>query len=685
LHKVVIFNLFLALFILTLFHFRPIFAEAIRLRFEDLTYYSQHILGKQHKPHHNLVVVAVDEKSVNELGRWPWNREIMARLVEKMSVAELVAFDVVFSEPSEGDQKLAEAIESSGNVVLGFFFRRDATQSVFEEQVDYLRNSELLRVKKVDQRVGLKEFPFVEVSIPIIANSALMQAPFNSEPDTDGLYRTYPIAYMFHGSLFPSMAFQVYRLYKNEDLELILSRKGIEKASVGEMEIPVFRNSYVLLNLTEPKDIKVVSAVDVLKGEVNLERKIVFFGATEIGIYDMRPTPIDVSTPGVFLHYIALSNLLKGELIRDFSWSAYITIPAPILFLPLFSKLKRLRNRAIVFFIFVLIFIIIPLLSFVYFRTYIPFFYPLISLSLSYISLEAYLYYASEKRIAELRKAFSSYVSPQLLEIILKNPERLRLGGERRQVTVLFSDIRGFTTMSESMEPEVLVAVLNRYFEPMTYIILEEGGMLDKYIGDAIMAVFNAPVDLPEHPVKACMAALRMLEKLKELNTIFMEEYKLNLSIGVGINTGYAVVGNVGSNLRFDYTAMGDTVNLASRLEGLNKLYKTNIIISEYTAEYVIDKFLLRPLDKVAVKGKKKPVLLYELMEDGTINRLIAKLYERSLEEYFKGNFEEAMIGFENLVITYNDGPSSTMLERCRTLIIEPPTHWEGVYVAKEK
>ena len=249
-HKVILFNLILVLSLLATFNLRPFFTETIRLKVEDLLYYSQHMLGKQHKPHHDLVVVAVDEKSVNELGRWPWNREIIARLIEKMSVAELIAFDVVFSEPSEGDQKLSEAIESSGNVVLGIFFRRDATQSALEEQVDYLRNSELLRVKKIDPKVGLKEFPFVEVSIPIIANSALMQAPFNSEPDADGLYRTYPIAYIFQGSIFPSMAFQVYRLYKNEDLELIISRKGIEKASVGKMEIPVFRNSYVLLNLT---------------------------------------------------------------------------------------------------------------------------------------------------------------------------------------------------------------------------------------------------------------------------------------------------------------------------------------------------------------------------------------------------------------------------------------------------
>lgn len=219
----------------------------------------------------------------------------------------------------------------------------------------------------------------------------------------------------------------------------------------------------------------------------------------------------------------------------------------------------------------------------------------------------------------------------------------------------------------------------------MTLIVLEEGGMLDKYIGDAIMAVFNAPVDLEDHRDRACRTALRMLQKLRELNTGFRERFGLELNIGVGINTGYAVVGNMGSRVRFDYTAIGDTVNLASRLEGLNKLYGTNIIVSSFTAEGLRGDFLLRALDRVAVKGKKQAVLLYELMEENQRNRTVRESYERALRSYFTGDFEEAMIKFEELVLEFNDGPSKTMLDRCRKLVLEPPERWEGVYVAKEK
>ncbi|MDW8295059.1 MAG: adenylate/guanylate cyclase domain-containing protein [Aquificaceae bacterium] len=684
-YKVVLLNLTLSLFLLLSFHFKPGFMEAIRLRVEDGLYLFQHFLGKGHEPHPDLVVVAVDEKSVNQLGRWPWSRETMAKLVERLSSAKLVLFDMVFSEPAPGDELLATALYDAGNVIMGFFFRRDATQTATLQERDVLRDSELLRVKKLEDRMGIKEFPHVELSVRPIATSVLAQAPFNSEPDPDGLYRRYPVAYLFHGSLFPSMALQAYRFLENRDLELVVSSSKIEEARLGDLKLPLSGGSYFILNFPSLQKVRVVPAVDVIKGSVELKDKVVFVGATEIGIYDIRPTPLDPATPGVYLHYTALSNLLNKDMIRDLSLTAYLTVPLFALLPFTLAVLKRLRHRAFIYALFLSSFLLLSFLLFSYFRLYLPFFYPLLSLSFSYLGLEGYLYYTSERRVGELKRAFSSYVSPQLLEIILKDPERLRLGGEKREITVLFSDLRGFTTLSEGLDPEKLVSLLNEYLEPMTLIVLEEGGMLDKYIGDAIMAVFNAPVDLEDHRDRACRTALKMLQKLKELNTGFRERFGLELNIGVGINTGYAVVGNMGSRVRFDYTAIGDTVNLASRLEGLNKLYGTNIIVSSLTAEGLKGDFLLRALDRVAVKGKKQAVLLYELMEENQRNKTVKDFYEKALRSYFTGDFEEAMIKFEELVLEFNDGPSKTMLDRCRKLALEPPERWEGVYVAKEK
>ncbi len=219
----------------------------------------------------------------------------------------------------------------------------------------------------------------------------------------------------------------------------------------------------------------------------------------------------------------------------------------------------------------------------------------------------------------------------------------------------------------------------------MTQIILKNGGMLDKYIGDAIMAVFNAPVDIDRHADRACRSALEMVRALDGINTIFKDTYNVKLDIGIGINTGEAVVGNMGSEQRFDYTAIGDTVNLASRLEGLNKLYHTRIIISENTKMDLTEEFLTRTLDVVVVKGKKEPVRIYELMEDTEENRLKAKEFNEAIEEYFRGNFESAMVMFEELSIRFGDKTSAMFLKRCSELMANPPDDWRGVYVAKEK
>ncbi|MDW8237234.1 MAG: adenylate/guanylate cyclase domain-containing protein, partial [Aquificaceae bacterium] len=322
---------------------------------------------------------------------------------------------------------------------------------------------------------------------------------------------------------------------------------------------------------------------------------------------------------------------------------------------------------------------------FAYFNFYLPVFYSILTFLFSYVASEGLMFSLSELQAGKVKKAFSSYLSPELLELVIKNPDSLKLGGQKRYVTVLFSDLRGFTSMSEKLEPEALVNILNKYLEPMTLIVLEEKGMLDKYIGDAIMAIFNAPVDLSDHPARACKSALRMLEKLQELNVGFRESFGIELSIGVGINTGYAVVGNMGSSVRFDYTAIGDTVNTASRLEGLNKFYKTSVIISESTARELGDGFVIRMLDRVAVKGKAQATTIYELMLPTEANRQIKQLYEDALELYFKGQFQEAADLFSIIYQRFGDGPSSVLMERSEKLALNPPEQWEGVYVAKEK
>jgi len=289
-----------------------------------------------------------------------------------------------------------------------------------------------------------------------------------------------------------------------------------------------------------------------------------------------------------------------------------------------------------------------------------------------------------ERKGRQLKKAFSNYVSADLVREIEKHPDKLVLGGEQRELSILFSDIRGFTTLSESLSPPELVKLLNEYLSPMTRIVLEEKGTLDKFIGDAVMALFNAPLDVPDHAVRACTAAVRMLDELERLNADFIQRGMHPLDIGIGINTGLAVVGNMGADIRFDYTAIGDAVNLASRLEGLNKYYGTHILLGEETRNRISDQqFTFREIDRVRVKGKQLPVLIFELMVS---NHKIRPRFEEGLENYRAGRFKEARLIFEELAATDDDAPSRLYVARCDDYIAHPPpTDWDGVYTATSK
>ena len=673
-----------------LYFIKPDFVERFSLRIEDTKFFVRKWMGLEPKLTDNAVLVAIDERSVNELGRWPWSRKELAKLVENLSEARVVALDIVFSERENpaSDIRLREAIAKAGNVILGFFFRFNASQEPGDYAMSLLQDSEFLRYRLKDGKVGLLDIPFVEISVPELLEVALATGYLNAEPDPDAVYRNYTLAHLYKGSVYLPLALQALRFYRGSDLEMELSPRGIEKLTFEGRSIPVYNGRFHKINFYDVPSVRAIPAVDVIKGRIKKESfrdKAVFVGATEIGIYDVRPTPLDPVTPGVFLHLFTFSNFLEGHFLYQFVFLDYLTVLILAIVPFGISFLRSFNHRVLWYGLLVLGFPLSSYLLFSFLSLEVNLFYPMMTMVLSVISQEGIRVFTAERSVRELRKAFSSYVSPQILDIITRNPESLSLGGEKRIITVLFSDIRGFTSISETLGPEDLVNLLNEFLEPMTEIILENGGMLDKYIGDAIMAVFNAPVDVDRHADRACFSALEMVKKTEEMNSIFSKEFGVDLRIGVGINTGEAVVGNMGSSLRFDYTAIGDTVNLASRLEGLNKVYKTDIIISQFTKERLEGRFLTRKLDVVVVKGKREPVPIYELLEDSERNRERAHNFEKALEEYLRGNFESAMAMFEEVSIRFGDKTSGVFIKRCRDMIENPPDEWKGVYIAREK
>ncbi|MBI5966515.1 MAG: adenylate/guanylate cyclase domain-containing protein [Deltaproteobacteria bacterium] len=317
--------------------------------------------------------------------------------------------------------------------------------------------------------------------------------------------------------------------------------------------------------------------------------------------------------------------------------------------------------------------------------------YPLLNLILTYLGITGYRYMTEEREKKKIRGAFQYYLSPSVVDQMLHNPEKLKLGGEKKDLTVLFSDIRGFTSISERMTPETLVKFLNEYLTKMTDIVFKYDGLLDKYMGDALMAIWGAPLDQPDHAQRACYTALEMVEELWGLQKKWSAEGLPTLNIGIGINAGPMVVGNMGSERRFDYTVMGDSVNLGSRLEGLNKLYGTNVIVSEMTYERVREEILGRELDSVRVKGKDQRVRIYELLaRRGTASaeqKAMAEEFHSALAEYENRQWDKALEAFRSILANHpNDGPAKLYAERCQILKDNPPApDWDGVYTLTTK
>ena len=641
--------------------------ESFSLRFNDVDF------SLQHKPISDRVVfVAVDEPSVNRFGRWPWRRDIIARGVEKLQNAKVVLMDMIFSEPTDeaSDAALGEALGMPNSSVCGFFLRKNATQKITDEELDLLADSSLDLLQSQIGKSQTPRFvsaPFAEMNIASIMQGCTLSGSFTTLPAQDHLFRSYPVAVYYQGTLYPSLDVQGLRLYFDADIKRVDS-SDLELAG---RKIEVDEKGFVMLNFYHRDQYRVISFLDLYNGRIDpsfFKDKIVILGITEVGAGDVAPTPIG-NIPGPLLHYTFLSNFLQNHLIThpkdvEYLLGLLMALVPFVLLLLVHSVLWRtIANIAV----YLVVYVVVRYL-FVASNIYIDLFYPLLSLILSMVTLEVVAFYLQQKKEKFLRDAFSSYLSEELMQELIKNPSSLRLGGERKELSILFSDIRGFTSISESMRPEDLIKLLNRYFTPMTNAVLEKKGMLDKYIGDAVMAFFNAPVDVSDHADKACECALLMIERLGVLNKEFEKEGLPHIRIGIGINTAEVVVGNMGSDTRFNYTVIGDGVNLASRVEGLNKNYGTTILITEFTVAKLQKQFLYRKIEPVQVKGKEEPVLLYELMAESTHNQALKLLYDKALEVYIQGDLQEAGLLFEEILAAYDDPVSHYFLENIRAL-----------------
>ncbi|MCH2534866.1 MAG: adenylate/guanylate cyclase domain-containing protein, partial [Bdellovibrionales bacterium] len=421
--------------------------------------------------------------------------------------------------------------------------------------------------------------------------------------------------------------------------------------------------------------------------------RIFILGASALAIYDLRVTPFDRNMPGPETHLNVIDNLLRQDFLKIHK-DEEMYMPLSLFFIGVLASLVISYLGAVSGFFTTIIMLATVLIvdKHIFFLNgwVVTIIFPLILILSLYIFMTFYKYFTEERSKKELRGTFSKYVSPSIVDEILKDPENLELGGKKQNMTVLFSDIRGFTTISEMLDPKALSELLNSYLTPMTELVFEHKGTLDKYMGDAVMAFFGAPVQYPDHAAHACRCALSHIKKLKELQIEYEKKGLPQIDIGIGINTGEMSVGNMGSETVRSYTVMGDAVNLGSRLEGINKEYGTRIIISEFTYQDVKDSFICREIDWVRVKGKNKPVKIFELIDEGSTsveNAKMLKHFNKGFELYHQKMWTEAIEQF-NLALNHvpEDVPSKLYIQRCETFIKQPPPEdWDGVYVMTTK
>ncbi len=684
---------------------------------------SQFRLFQREDPNKKVVLVSIDEKSLAQFAKnnmyWPWPREFYQLAVDYLDRqgAEAIVFDILFDTPdfdrinvsgSRSDQRFASALQRSGNGVLALkttesqVYRTDAVSG--DSLFDYTVEGSWPETP-----------PHQVLSYPIDAFSRVAAAIGNTNMtvDQDGIVRKIRLLERTEdGTPIPSLPLATYLAVQDNQPTIQWDENMLH---IGDRAIPVDRSGQYRINWYGKGGVNqgtfpyysfgavMQSAIMNMRNDGGqppieegiFEDKIVIIGASAAGLSDIKATPFSSleAYPGMEIHATALNNLLDNLFIQTpGTWVAYGLAFLLIVLVVMAVDLSRPAKGTLYTLGILLAVIGIEALLFTGFRYVLPLGFYLSSGFLAFTGSLGYKYVTEEREKKIIKEAFNHYVQPELVEEIVNQRNTLALGGDKKELTVMFSDLEGFTTLSEKTDPEKLLRILNRFLGAMTEVIFSHKGTIDKFIGDAVIAFWGAPLDLKDHPIHACRSALNMVQRLEELNILLEKENLPKLSARFGINTGEMIVGNVGSENRFNYTVIGDSVNLAARLETLNRLFGTSILISEDTYKLLKDQFICRRVGTFVVKGRTQEVLVFELMHersevDAPALQPELRTYREGLEFYEHRKWEEALHKFESLL---ENNPDDSLVETyaayCKHNIEFPPGEsWSKTFTLNGK
>jgi adenylate cyclase len=652
----------------------------------------------------NLVIVNIDDQTFSSMPyKWPYPRSIYGKLIKNLNEggAKLIVFDLEFTEPSEADlaqdDSLAAAARRFGNVIF-------AGKMVTEFGASGTINQYPLP-------------PIPQISDPSEVDSSLIPwGLVNIIEDEDSFIRRYFLSKTLGGKRFYPLSVLTANILLNVQEAQIQDQDNY--FALGDLKIPKATYETMLINYAGPaktfKSYSLSNILDDFEFDLGVEEdtdifelhkmwgtfqdKVVFVGSSADELQDTKFTPffkfggVARKMPGVEAHVNALNTILTGNFLTHFP--DFYVILLIVLFVLLVGVtviwLKPLK-AGIIAIVLTLIFVVLTYFSFANWSLILPIVTPLLAIGLSYFGNTAYLYATEQKERLRYRKIFQQYVSKNVVEEMLSSGKFPSFGGERKELTVLFSDIRSFTNFSEQYPPEEVVNRLSDYLTEMTEIVIDFDGTLDKFVGDEVMAVFGAPLSYDDHAEQACKAAFKMIEVLTKKQKEYEKRGEEYFNIGVGVNTGDMVVGNLGSQQLFDYTVIGDAVNLGARLEGVNKFYGTHIIISETTRAKVSKNIITRELDNIKVKGKDKPIRIYEIVGIGKVSKnekkWLIEAYQRGLTNYHEQKWYDCLKEMNQVLRHFpEDGPAKLYIRRCLELIENPPEKdWQPVYKFETK